>query len=76
MSAEKLSAELETIANELSARIAEVLGERCGFTLMVFSGKRAQYVSNCDRQESVDQIKSLLDYWGAGGPDIPAHKVH
>ncbi len=72
----KLSKKLQSIARTLDKKIEKVAGERVAFTLIVFTDGRASYVSTCDRKESVREIKKLLDYWGNGFPDIPAHEVN
>lgn len=71
----KLSKSLKQIADNLDKDIQEKSGEKLAFTLMVFTEGRAQYISNVDRQTSVEQIKQMLDYWEDGMPDIPAHEI-
>ncbi len=71
----KLSKSLKQIADNLEKDILEKSGEKLGFTLMVFTEDRAQYISNVDRQVSVEQIKNMLDYWEKGMPDVPAHDI-
>ena len=74
---EKVSIELGTIADELSARLSEVAGQHMNFSLLVFQtepGKRMQYVSNTRRDDVIAAMKSLLHGWEQGMPDIPAHE--
>ncbi len=71
----KLSHELQAIAKRLDTDIERVAGERIGFTLLVFTEGRASYISTVARHESVREIQNLLDVWGAGMPDVPAHEV-
>lgn len=71
----KLSQELQTIGRALDAQIERAAGERFGFTLIVFTEGRASYLSNVSREDSVREIKHLLEMWGQGMPDIPAHEV-
>lgn len=71
----RVSRHLQAIAQGLSEILEEISGEKLGFTLLVFTEQRAQYVSNCKREESVAEIKHLLELWDKGQPDIPAHEV-
>ena len=50
-------------------------GERVAFTLLVFTEGRASYISTASRPESVREIQHLLELWGHGQPDVPAHEV-
>ncbi len=74
--ADELSRNLKAIAQALDEAIEEIAGERVGFTLIVFTDPRGSYISTVNREDSVREIKKLLDYWGEGLPDIPAHKVN
>lgn len=71
----QLSKKLQAIAQGLDEVIEEAAGERVGFTLIVFTEGRASYISTVKRDESVREIKHLLECWGAGLPDIPAHEI-
>lgn len=71
----RLSQHLQGIAQALDETIESVAGERVGFTLLVFTDGRASYISTVKREESVREIKALLDDWAKGMPDIPAHEV-
>ncbi len=71
-----LSRELQGIAQALDRTIESVAGERIGFTLMVFTEGRAQYISTVSREDSVREIKRLLSLWEHGMPDVPAHEVN
>lgn len=70
----RLSQSLQAIAQGLDEVIEEVAGERVGFTLIVFTEGRASYISTVKREDSVREIKNLLDIWEQGMPDIPAHQ--
>lgn len=72
----KLSQNLQPIAAGLSDVINEICGRNVGFTLIVFTEDRASYISNCKREESVREIKHLLQLWETGMPDVPAHDFH
>lgn len=74
-SAIQLSKKLQAIAQGLDEVIEEAAGERVGFTLIVFTEGRASYISTVKRDESVREIKNLLQLWGEGMPDIPAHEI-
>lgn len=74
---EKVSAELQSIAAELSERIDAVAGQHMNFSLLVFHtkpGSRMNYISDTNREDVVNAMKSLLQGWDKGMPDIPAHK--
>lgn len=71
----KVSQNLQGIAHGIDDAIKEIAGERIGFTLLVFTEGRASYISTVSREESVREIKHLLDLWGQGMPDVPAHNV-
>ena len=71
----RLSKALPDIAAELDQRIEDLAGERRAFTLLVFTEGRASYISSCERQESVREMKKLLELWEQGMPDVKAHEV-
>jgi len=74
---EKVSVELRAIADELTKRIEDVAGQHMNFSLLIFHtkpGSRMSYISNTKREDVVAAMKSLLDGWGKGMPDIPAHE--
>lgn len=70
-----LSKSLQGIARELDRSIELAAGEKVAFTLIVFTEGRASYISSASREESVREIKHLLDLWQQGMPDVPAHEV-
>lgn len=70
-----LSRGLQQIARDLDTAIENTAGERVGFTLLVFTEGRASYISTVPRADSVREIQNLLELWGHGQPDVPAHKV-
>jgi len=71
-----LSKQLKKIARNLEKKITQASGERLAFTLVIYSPGRAQYISNCDRQESIQQLEYLLEQWKKNMPDVPAHKIN
>ncbi|KQB59333.1 hypothetical protein [Acidovorax sp. SD340] len=68
-----LSVRLQDIAQSLSDVLSDVAGEPVPFVLILQADKIAQYVSNCDRKDGRELVESLLERWGAGRADIPAH---
>jgi len=72
----RLSEKLQDIARGLDEMIEAVAGERIGFTLLVFTEGRASYISTVARDDSVREIRYLLDLWAKGMPDVPAHDVN
>lgn len=71
-----VSKELKAISDELSTRIDAVAGHHICFSLVVFTEGRYSYVSNAQRADVAVCLQQMLDYWKAGTPDIPAHKVN
>ena len=74
----KVSQELQQIAEELSQRLEDVAGKRMNFSLVVFNsmpGSRMNYVSNANREDVANALKSLLAGWEAQMPDIPSHEI-
>ncbi len=71
-----VSLELQTIAQEIDARLAGIAGRRVGFSLVVYTDGRLQYVSNStDRAEIASVLRALLAGWDKGMPDVPAHEI-
>jgi len=75
-SAEKVSRALPEIADVIEKLTTLAAGHRVGFTLIVFTPERANYVSNSAREDVVKGIQELLDAWAAGMPDVPAHHIN
>ena len=71
-----VSKELKTISDELSKRIDGVAGQHLCFSLVIFTEGRYSYISNAQRADVAVCLQQMLDYWKAGAPDIPAHKVN
>lgn len=73
-----VSLAMQGIMTTLDDSITELAGEQMGIALFVFNavpGGRINYVSNCNRQEVIAALKSMISGWEAGMPDIPAHEV-
>jgi len=70
-----ISKALQPWAQGIDETITDLVGHKVGFCLVVFTGERAQYVSNCDRQEVAAALRELLTRWEQGMPDIKAHEV-
>ncbi|GAB5451855.1 MAG: hypothetical protein Hals2KO_21830 [Halioglobus sp.] len=73
-----VSESMQALADALHGLLEEIAGKPMGFSLIVFNaepGSRLNYVSNCDRQEVMNAMKSLLAGWEGGMPDIPAHEI-
>ena len=70
-----VSIALQDIAKTINAKLESIAGEKVGFSLVVYTFPRASYVGNCDRQDAIRELKTLLDYWESGMPDIPAHEI-
>lgn len=74
----KISEQLRAIADELDKRLEDTAGQHMNFSLLVFEteeNSRMNYISNCMREDVAQAMKSLLQGWEQGMPDIPAHKV-
>jgi hypothetical protein len=70
-----ISKALKPLAEGIDESITRLVGHHIGFCLVVFTEGRAQYVSNCDRQEVAAALRELLTRWEQGMPDIKAHEV-
>lgn len=73
-----VSEAMQALAGSLSSLLEEIAGKPMGFSLIVFNaeaGSRMNYVSNYDRQEVINAMKSLLAGWDAGMPDVPTHEI-
>ncbi len=69
----EVSLALPILASLIQEYLEEKAGEVIPFTLLVGTDKVVQYVSNINRQESIDLIESLLHRFRAGRANIPAH---
>lgn len=72
----KVSEKLREIFQKLEEEVNEVAGKPMAISLCIFQteeGSRMSYISNCKRIEVASAWKSLVDGWGEGMPDIPAH---
>lgn len=76
----RLSAKLQAIASALSSLLDQEAGEHVLFTVLIWgetNDHRAQYVSNCKREDVADAIKELLQRWGKDYKDDgPYHVYH
>lgn len=71
-----VSLALQTIAQEIDVRLADIAGRRVGFSLVVYTDGRLQYVSNStDRAEIAAVLRKLLAGWEKGMPNVPAHEI-
>lgn len=71
-----LSMNLQEIAENLHKDIKSRTGEEIAFTLLVFTEGRSQYISTTDRETSLRQIKTMIEYWERDLPDMPAHEIN
>lgn len=72
-----ISRQLQQICRAVEGIVAEVAGERMGIALIVTPLSRGgdlQYVSNCNREDMMRQLRTLLATWDAGMTDIPSHQ--
>lgn len=72
----KVSHAMQGLAQGIAEVLDDIAGERVAFALIVYTEGRASYVSNATREESVRELKLLLEHWENGTPDIPAHKYN
>lgn len=68
-----VSVNLQGLAHEIGAKLAELAHEPLAFVLVVSVGKSAQYVSNAHRPEGMALLETVLGAWHGGHSDIPAH---
>ncbi len=72
----RVSKGLKEIARELGDHIEEIAGEPVSFSLFVWTEDRCNYISNSkNRTEIKTALKSVINGWDNGMPDIPAHEV-
>ena len=74
----KISESLRGVADGLDEALEEIAGQKMQFSLIVFQTEpdsRMNYISNCQRDDVVAAMKSLLDGWEQGMPDIKAHEL-
>lgn len=75
---ELVSFAMQELADAIDNSLQEITGDKMGFSLIVFNseaGSRMNYVSNCNREDVTNAMKSLLYGWENGLPDVPAHEV-
>lgn len=68
-----VSLTMQDLATLINDRLAAAAGEPVAWVLVLQTDGVAQYVSNTERADGVELIRSLLDRWQAGRADIPAH---
>lgn len=59
--------------------VEEIAGQPMAITMIVFNaepGSRLNYISTCEREKAIEVYKALLEGWGEGMPDVPAHEVN
>lgn len=74
----KVSKRLKELGQRLDIEIEKMAGQRMTFALLIFNpipGQRMNYISNGPREEMQQAIKSLIQGWEQGMPDIPAHEI-
>lgn len=72
-----VSKQLQDIFSRLEKEIAELAGQKMMISLCVFNsepGSRINYISNGSRKDVAEAWMSMVNGWGEGMPDIPAHK--
>jgi len=75
----KLSRELREVAKKVQKILDKHTEKRMAFSLLIFNdvpGSRMQYISNVEREDVIDAMRSLLKAWEEGMPDVPAHKIN
>ena len=73
--AREVSKHLPAIASVTYDALEAVAGKRVDFSLIVWTEGRFQYISTADRADVKAALKTLIDGWHAGMPDVPAHEV-
>lgn len=74
-----ISQAMPGLAKALDESIENLSGEQRGFLLVVFNSEsdgHMNYVSNCNRNQVMNALKSLITKWEAGELDTPIHKKH
>ena len=62
----KLSRGLDAICGRLDADIEKTVGERVGFSLVIYTEGTTSYISNIDREDAIPHLESLLELWKEG----------
>jgi hypothetical protein len=68
-----LSLRMQDIAQALDDILKDIAGERLSFVFVVQADGVAQYISNTDRKDGAELVRSLLARRDANRADIPAH---
>lgn len=69
----RVSLALQDIATVLNDKLREVAGEEIAFVMVCQADGVAQYISNTERKDGAELIRSLLERWDNKRADIPAH---
>jgi CRP-like cAMP-binding protein len=76
----RLSEHLQAVAKTISLLLDRHAGEHVMFALHIYgegAERRAQYVSNCQREVVKAAMRELLDLWDkTGSDDGPYHTYH
>ena len=71
----RVSRALQGIARKLEDMLNKAAGTHVYWSLFVWTGGRASYIANANREDVVTTLKMLMKKWEDGMPDTPAHKV-
>lgn len=69
----QLSLAMQDIADAVNDLLKAAAGEEIAWVLVCNADNVAQYVSNTERKDGAELIRSLLARWDANRADIPAH---
>lgn len=69
----KISRKLSSIAKQIEKRLEKACGKKVPFSIYTWGGHRAQYVSNCAREDAKTAMTECLDRWDEQ-QDPPPHK--
>jgi hypothetical protein len=76
----RLSEHLQAVAKAVSLLLDQIAGEHVLFALHIYGEgpeQRAQYVSNCRREDVKTAMRELLERWDkTGSDDGPYHTYH
>lgn len=70
----KLSRELQNIARELDTKMAEIVGRRVAFTLVVYTDGVGNVITTTTREDTARELETVIRMMRSKEPLITAHE--
>jgi hypothetical protein len=64
------------IAKKIEDLLQQVADEPMGFCLFVWTDGRAQYISNCNRDDIIPPLLTFIEKWKKNEPMPPPHEIN